>query len=77
MTISVGLPPNCRISPSVLDQTPGVQQYQVQRTYSMNLVSVQEGDTTLTVDDLRARLAAAQDELNTFGATDEASRPTR
>jgi ABC-type antimicrobial peptide transport system permease subunit len=37
----------------------------------MNLVSVQEGETTLTVDDLRARLASAHDELNTFGASDE------
>ena len=52
----------------MLDQTPGVQHYQVQHSYSMNLVSVQEGDTTLTLDDLRARLLLPSDDLNTFGA---------
>ncbi len=71
VTISMGFAAQLPNITRVLDQTPGVQQYHVQRNYALNLVSVQEGDTTLTVDDLRARLAAARDELNTFGATDE------
>ena len=71
VTISVGLAAQLPNITQVLDQTRGVQRYQVQHTYSMTLVSLQEGDTTLTVDDLRARLAAAHNALNTFGASDE------
>ncbi|MEO8391613.1 MAG: FtsX-like permease family protein, partial [Chloroflexota bacterium] len=72
VTISVALAAQLPNITHVLDQTPGVQHYQVQRSYAMTLVSVQAGDTTLTLDDLRTRLAAAHDTLNPFGSSDDA-----
>ena len=64
VTISVGLPqqlPN--IERRARTNGRACSSYHVQRTYNMKLVSVQEGDTTLTPDDLRERLKSLQDAL--------------
>jgi ABC-type antimicrobial peptide transport system permease subunit len=47
----------------VLDETPGVQHDEVQRSYSMSLLSVQEGGTVLTPDDLRQRLQSVRENM--------------
>ncbi|MEO8394451.1 MAG: FtsX-like permease family protein, partial [Chloroflexota bacterium] len=71
VTISVGFAAQLPNITRLLDQTPGVEHYEVQHSYAMNLLSVQEGDTMLTLDDLRTRLVAAHDTLNPFGASDD------
>ncbi len=58
VTISVGLVQQLPNIERVLNETDGVNSYHVQRTYNMRLMSVQEGDTTLTPDDLSERLAS-------------------
>ncbi len=68
LTISVGLPLQLSAVEQRLDQTPGVQQYRVSSAYNVKLVSVQEGDTVLTPDDLRQRLQSVGDTINNAGA---------
>jgi putative ABC transport system permease protein len=63
VTITVGLPMQLPNITSVLDETEGVQDYHIQRSYSMGLISVQEGDTTLTPDDLRQRLESMRENV--------------
>ncbi len=64
VTISVGLPIQLSGIKNVLDTTPGVEHYQVQSSYNMKLVAVEEGGVTLTPDDLRQRLQSIGDLVN-------------
>lgn len=63
VTISVGSPIQLPGIERVLDETEGVNSYRVQQTYSMKLLSVQQGDTTLTPDDIRERLKSMEGTL--------------
>ncbi|MCC6803719.1 MAG: ABC transporter permease [Anaerolineae bacterium] len=60
VTISVGLPIQLPGIERVLNETEGVASYQVQQSYSMNLLSIQQGDITLTPDDIRERLKSLE-----------------
>ena len=70
VTISVGMPLQLAGIERTLQETPGVQRYQVQRSYNMSLVSVQEGDQILTPDDLRARTASLAESVFTMETDD-------
>ncbi len=63
VTISVGLPMQLAGIENVLKTTPGVDHYHVQRSYNMTLVSLQEGETTVTPDELRQRLKPMEDAM--------------
>ncbi len=70
VTISVGMPLQLASIERTLQETPGVEHYQVQRSYNMTLVSVQEGDQILTPDDLRARTASLAESIFTMETDD-------
>lgn len=65
VTISVGTAAQLPNVEQTLNETTGVEHYQAQSSYNLTLVSVQEGDTLLTLDDLRARLRESDDPMIT------------
>ncbi|MBK9123995.1 MAG: FtsX-like permease family protein [Chloroflexi bacterium] len=61
VTISAASPAQLPAIERVLDDLPYVEQYRVQRGYTMRLLSIQQGDIVLSPGDLRARLEAMPD----------------